>query len=60
MNDQSTNESRITATISSSEIERCVLCKDPTPYRRDDPIEKRMNYIEGCGQLCRRCAIDVY
>ncbi len=50
---------RISMVIPLSEIERCVLCKAPTPFRRDDPIEMRTDYVEGCGQLCHPCAITV-
>ncbi len=42
-----------------SEIEWCVRCKNATPFRRDDPIETRTDYIEGCGQLCHSCAEKV-
>lgn len=48
---------RITMTIPLSEIEWCVLCKHATPFRRDDPVEARTDYVEGCGQLCHSCAV---
>lgn len=35
--------------------EKCYLCKCDTPHYKDDPIEKRFNYIEGAGQLCQEC-----
>lgn len=50
---------RITMLIPLSEIERCVLCKHATPFRRDDPVEMRTDYVEGCGQLCHPCAVRV-
>jgi hypothetical protein len=37
-----------------------VLCNAPTPFRRDDPIEMRTDYVEGCGQLCHPCAAMIH
>ena len=50
---------RITIVIPLSEIERCVLCNAATPFQRNDPIEMRTDYVEGCGQLCHPCAVRV-
>jgi len=50
---------RINMTIPLSEIERCVRCSAPTPFRRDDPIEIREHYIEGCGQVCSSCSVKM-
>lgn len=41
-------------------MERCVLCGCVTDMERDWPISMRKYYIEGAGQLCRRCYVDVY
>jgi hypothetical protein len=30
-------------------------CRTNTGVRTDCPVEQRPYYIEGCGQLCRRC-----
>ena len=35
--------------------ERCVICGSMTAVRRDTPVAERVNYIEGCGQLCAPC-----
>ncbi len=35
--------------------ERCVLCGAITPYDRETPIDERLHYVEGCGQLCKNC-----
>lgn len=43
-----------------SEIERCVICVKPTEYRADTPIDKRECYVEGAGQLCRKCYFEIY
>lgn len=40
--------------------ERCVLCGCVTDMRRDWPVSMRNYYIEGAGQLCRSCYMDVY
>jgi len=42
------------------EIDRCVLCKAPTNFEKNDPIEMRTGYVEGCGQLCSSCEKEVY
>ena len=36
--------------------DKCILCRQPTEYDSETPIENRTNYIEGCGQLCSDCA----
>ena len=43
-----------------SEAERCVICGKPTDYSVDTPIDKRECYVEGAGQLCRKCYFEVY
>lgn len=40
------------------EFERCVVCGAETPFRRSTPVELRTEYIQGTGQLCRRCAAE--
>ena len=45
---------------SDSKTERCVICGKPTEYRKDVPIDKRECYIEGAGQLCRKCYFEIY
>jgi hypothetical protein len=42
------------------EKENCVICGKETPYPKDMNIEQRDNYIEGVGQLCTDCYIDLY
>lgn len=41
-------------------IETCVLCGTDTGYRRSQPIDQRLHYIEGAGQLCGRCFREIY
>lgn len=35
--------------------EYCILCHAATQYSIDTPINERNYYIEGVGQLCRKC-----
>lgn len=42
------------------EFERCTLCGVTTKIKKDTPIDRRPYYIEGGGQLCRKCYCDVY
>ena len=40
--------------------DRCVVCGALTEYTRDTPISERFGYIEGVGQLCRKCFAELY
>lgn len=35
--------------------ECCVLCGKILSIKKDLPVSKRQNYIEGAGQLCEEC-----
>jgi len=35
--------------------EICVICKQKTHIKKDQPIDERYGYIEGVGQLCYDC-----
>lgn len=39
------------------EYERCVLCGAMTRVAKSTPIDRRIDYLYGAGQLCRECAI---
>lgn len=41
-------------------IETCVMCGEDTPYWRNDDISKRNFYVEGAGQLCKKCFEQTY
>ena len=41
-------------------FDRCVTCGAITESLRDDPIAERPTYVEGAGQLCRKCAEKLY
>jgi len=43
-----------------SKKETCVLCGSITPYNKNDDINMREHYVEGAGQLCDKCFIDIY
>ena len=38
----------------------CVSCNKKTKYHKNENIHNRMHYIEGAGQLCENCWIDIY
>lgn len=44
----------------SDSQERCVFCGRFTPYKRSTSISEREYYIEGAGQLCKRCYEKTY
>lgn len=33
----------------------CIICGNETPYEFETHIDYRIGYIEGAGQLCKRC-----
>ena len=37
------------------DFETCVICGRLTDVRRDTPVQERIGYEEGSGQLCARC-----
>ena len=42
------------------EKDKCVVCDKDTPYNKEVNIDMRACYVEGAGQLCQNCWIDVY
>ena len=38
----------------------CVYCGGKTPHKKTDLIEDRLYYIEGSGQLCTKCWLELY
>jgi len=46
--------------VSQDGYDLCVICYTKTPYKKTDPIEMRACYFEGHGQLCYKCAQNVY
>ncbi len=45
---------------SDSKYELCVICDTVTKEHEDQHIDSRNYYIEGCGQLCKKCYIEIY
>ena len=41
-------------------IEKCILCHTDTGYTFDVPIQERLYYVYGCGQLCEKCYTSLY
>ncbi len=41
-------------------IEKCVMCEGKTEYMDSVPINERNYYIEGAGQLCKKCYYNLY
>ena len=39
--------------------DRCVLCDEETNYYKNDSVQKRVGYVEGCGQLCNKCDLKL-
>lgn len=42
------------------EYDLCVLCGKMSEYTKETPIDQRVGYIEGAGQLCLECYQFVY
>ena len=40
--------------------ETCVLCGETISYLKSTNINKRKHYIEGGGQLCKYCHMEIY
>lgn len=40
--------------------DKCVLCGQETAYDFKTPIMQREFYVEGAGQLCRKCFQELY
>tara|TARA_R100001377_G_scaffold81501_1_gene61068 strand:- start:2170 stop:2382 length:213 start_codon:yes stop_codon:yes gene_type:complete len=36
--------------------DKCVLCGVATLYDKEEHIDFRIGYVEGCGQLCLNCS----
>jgi hypothetical protein len=45
--------------LDDDDFEKCVLCGARTTVLKTTPIQERNYYIEGVGQLCESCAIEL-
>ena len=43
-----------------SEFDNCVMCSKETEFKTTDHIDIRECYVEGAGQLCKRCYAKLY
>ena len=43
-----------------NELDQCVSCWEDTEYTKGTNIHYRNFYIEGAGQLCESCYINIY
>jgi hypothetical protein len=43
-----------------SPTDLCVGCGADTGIAKEEPVDGRSFYIEGCGQLCQECGIEQY
>tara|TARA_B100001123_G_C14312904_1_gene632132 strand:+ start:32 stop:211 length:180 start_codon:yes stop_codon:yes gene_type:complete len=46
--------------INNEEKDKCVVCKEDTPYEKETHVHKRYCYVEGAGQLCETCWDEIY
>ena len=46
--------------VPACDFERCVVCGKMTDIPKDLPVSERKTYMEGAGQLCRECCIELY
>ena len=46
--------------MDKNNIEKCVSCGLNTGYSINDHVDSRKEYVEGVGQLCAHCFIEVY
>ena len=46
--------------MENNNIEKCVNCGLNTGYSINDHVSVRKTYVEGAGQLCSECFIEVY
>jgi hypothetical protein len=46
--------------MDQTNIEKCVSCGLNTGYSINDHVDSRKTYVDGAGQLCSECFIEVY
>ena len=44
-----------TVKVRGIEYDLCIVCEENTWVRHDEPVDNRLHYVEGCGQLCQEC-----
>lgn len=48
------------ATTESKINDLCVICGKTTEYHKDQNVNERKHYVEGAGQLCKKCYENLY
>lgn len=46
--------------LNDTRFEKCEVCGAVTDIPIDMPIQERKGYIEGAGQLCKKCYYELY
>ena len=41
-------------------VEYCIICGAKTNELKSTPVSARRCYVQGCGQLCDRCCLELY
>ena len=58
-NESESNVYANTELLKDSSKEHCVLCNEVTDYKKNDSVQKRTGYVEGCGQFCNKCDLKL-
>jgi len=46
--------------LNTMEKDKCVICGSETPYDKTLDVNVRQHYVEGSGQLCKKCNNEIY
>jgi hypothetical protein len=46
--------------VSEDGFDLCVMTGEKTPYRTETPVDLRLYYVEGAGQLCQKAYEAIY
>ena len=60
MNDTMQEDEKLVYEEQFGNKDKCNLCNDDSPYDKTKPVDERIGYIEGSGQLCLDCYDKVY
>ena len=60
MNDTMQEDEKLVYEEQFGNKDKCNLCNDDSPYDRIEPIDERIGYVEGSGQLCLDCYDKIY
>jgi len=41
-------------------LEKCVCCGTVTAYFKNTSVKNRLYYVNGCGQLCKKCHDELF